>query len=463
MRLIAVSMVKNEADIIEPFCRHVAALADFHLIFDHHSTDGTSGILRRLEREGLPLTLFSDSRRDQYQGLRTTALMHRAVRDYAADWVLPLDADEFPQPGPPGQFRQKLAAYPYERPVALWMNDFAPHPSDRTEEQNPILRLQHRASDDAICAQKVMIPRKLAEQPNARLADGNHYLLLHEKLVPATPADDLWLAHFPVRSAAQLAIKVIQLELQRLAAGSAMEGMNQHYRRHYLRMAGSPRTYVTDPGIYLRGERFAPASYWGGPLLYSSPLGDWERAAAALLPFIEKLAGEVGLARDTVVKPNRLQRAWRKLTRFGNRLPEPEGDGLRIGLPAPPDSRQNHYLGCVIEIDEVNWLAEAVLLRVRLHNVGLGLWRHRTPDGVGQVQLGIQLIKEDGTALDKDFFRQPLPVDVESGAHVDLHVEVPMPGRPFGTIALDMVSEHVCWFGYGDGIVSRPESHRAAA
>jgi hypothetical protein len=41
MRLVAVSVVKNEADIIEAFVRHTRAWVDHHLIFDHDSTDGT--------------------------------------------------------------------------------------------------------------------------------------------------------------------------------------------------------------------------------------------------------------------------------------------------------------------------------------------------------------------------------------------------------------------------------------
>ena len=41
MRLVAVSIVKNEADIIEAFVRHTLAWVDHHLVFDHDSTDGT--------------------------------------------------------------------------------------------------------------------------------------------------------------------------------------------------------------------------------------------------------------------------------------------------------------------------------------------------------------------------------------------------------------------------------------
>lgn len=60
MRLVAVSAVKNEADIIEAFVRHTRACVDPRPVFDHDSIDGTREILRARPVEGLPLTLFRD-------------------------------------------------------------------------------------------------------------------------------------------------------------------------------------------------------------------------------------------------------------------------------------------------------------------------------------------------------------------------------------------------------------------
>ena len=94
MRLIAVSIVKNEADIIEAFVRHTLAWVDHHLVFDHASTDGTRQILGVLQAEGLPLTLFTDDALGNLQQTRSNHLTRLAAEQYAADWILPLDADE---------------------------------------------------------------------------------------------------------------------------------------------------------------------------------------------------------------------------------------------------------------------------------------------------------------------------------------------------------------------------------
>src|SRR5437868_13045546 len=95
MKLVAVSIVKNEADVIEPFVRHARAWTDHHLVFDHDSTDGTREILGRLIAEGLPLTVFTDTALGNLQQARSNHLTRIAAREFAADWVLPLDADEF--------------------------------------------------------------------------------------------------------------------------------------------------------------------------------------------------------------------------------------------------------------------------------------------------------------------------------------------------------------------------------
>src|SRR3954464_12861551 len=94
MRLVAVSVVKNESDIIEPFVRHTLAWVDHHLVFDHDSTDGTREILGALQREGLPVALFRDDAPGQLQQARSNHLPRLAVQAHGADWVLPLDADE---------------------------------------------------------------------------------------------------------------------------------------------------------------------------------------------------------------------------------------------------------------------------------------------------------------------------------------------------------------------------------
>ena len=94
-KLAAIVMVKNEADIIESFARHVLCLADVLLVTDHMSTDSTVDILRNLQAEGLSIRLKEFRKAGYYQAEVMTAMLHRAVAEEGADLVLALDADEF--------------------------------------------------------------------------------------------------------------------------------------------------------------------------------------------------------------------------------------------------------------------------------------------------------------------------------------------------------------------------------
>ena len=47
-KIAIVSMVRNEADVIESFVRHNLQVADALYIIDHASTDGTGEILQQL-------------------------------------------------------------------------------------------------------------------------------------------------------------------------------------------------------------------------------------------------------------------------------------------------------------------------------------------------------------------------------------------------------------------------------
>src|SRR5262249_25036579 len=94
-RLVAISTVKNEIDIVEAFVRHTMNFVDHLVVADNGSTDGTLEILRGLEAEGLPLTVSVDPSAGKYLSQRMTRLMREAVQRHAADWVVPLDADEF--------------------------------------------------------------------------------------------------------------------------------------------------------------------------------------------------------------------------------------------------------------------------------------------------------------------------------------------------------------------------------
>ena len=293
MKLVAISMVKNEADMIEAFVRHTRAWVDHHLVFDHDSTDGTREILAALVREGLPLSLFTDDALAKLQHARTNHLARLAFADHQADWVLPLDADEILVAASRAALEQALAAGPDRDPVTLPLRNYVPTPADDPREPNPVLRLRHRRPA-ASTTGKVFLPRHLGLDPAVTLGTGSHALYRGNEPIASRGLPHAWLAHFPLRSPAQQALRVLTAELQKLARGRAAEGIDVHYRLGFQLLAEDPERFfatVQQPAASLTLD---PAPYLGGPLRHSLALTDLARTARALVPFLEKLAASHG-------------------------------------------------------------------------------------------------------------------------------------------------------------------------
>lgn len=96
LRIVAVSMVSNEADVIEAFVRHNGGILDALVVLDHGSCDRTLEILMQLAGEAdVPLVVLQDLDRAFRQGERITMMARRYLSELSADWCFALDADEF--------------------------------------------------------------------------------------------------------------------------------------------------------------------------------------------------------------------------------------------------------------------------------------------------------------------------------------------------------------------------------
>src|SRR5215210_7337582 len=142
-KLVAISRVKNEADIIEAFVRHHSFYFDQIIVLDHGSSDATYEILGALQREGLPLVVFREASIGYDQNRYMTKLLHCAVSQFGADWVAPLDADEFIEPPPDLGLANILPREP-AGPLTLGWNNFVWRKEDQGNEINPVLRLKLR-------------------------------------------------------------------------------------------------------------------------------------------------------------------------------------------------------------------------------------------------------------------------------------------------------------------------------
>jgi glycosyltransferase involved in cell wall biosynthesis len=213
-KIVAITMAKNEIDIIEAFVRHTLVFASHLVILDDESTDGTLELLRFLKEEGLSLTILEASEPGFHQSSRMTRLMvEHAIGIHDADWVLPLDVDEFVATTD-GELLIEPDT-PTSHILSLPWRNYLPHHSDDDTELNPVLKIRHRVKKDyQNLPGSILIPSEIASLPDAVIITGNHNLKIGGTLSEPKPHQHAYLGHFQIRSRDQFLSKCLICKLQ---------------------------------------------------------------------------------------------------------------------------------------------------------------------------------------------------------------------------------------------------------
>jgi hypothetical protein len=234
MRIVAVSMVGNEADIIESFVRYNLRFVDALRMVLHRPVDGTGKILDALVAEGLPLRLGAPEHAGFRQGEELTRLAREAFDD-GADFVLPLDADEFIKPPAPDYLRRALPAIPPGRFACHRWQNYAPDPGliDRLDLP-PLQRLTLRRQDEPPTpTYKVILTRDFMAADH-RLLEGAHCVMQRDAAgglspCPMVELKALRLAHLPIRSQSQAVAKFRHALAAKAETAGAMSGAGGHW------------------------------------------------------------------------------------------------------------------------------------------------------------------------------------------------------------------------------------------
>jgi hypothetical protein len=300
MRLVAVTRVLNEDDIIEAFARHHAPLLDHHILLDNGSTDGTIEILRSLRSEGMQITVLQNRAPMFSERLYNTMLYRTAATRFSADWVLIIDCDEFvDERDAPGGLRAFLSQpSTADECVLLPLVSYHATPQDDAAELIVPRRIRHH--EPTLTETFKCCIRGGAAANAVEIEPGGHAGVRHGQLIPARVVSDLPLAHYYRRSPWQLVTKAVMGRLKVLAAGPAAveSGANFHYRRIYEMIRDDPGALLHDPAFI---ENVAPAEviddpidYAGGTLRYTLPVDPMMKAIAVMTAYAEQLAQQYG-------------------------------------------------------------------------------------------------------------------------------------------------------------------------
>jgi Glycosyltransferase WbsX/Glycosyl transferase family 2 len=228
LRLVGITCVGNEADIIEAFVRHTAALLDHLIILEHNTLDRTREILDLLVAEGLPITVEHSAEHRFFQLAFTNRLLRSALETQGADWVFPLDSDEFLAVATRADLDAALLRAGDAHVRLKWIN-YVPSPGDDATEPHPLRRIRHcydyatPSVDDNPWVWKIAINARFLGDyylDRYEICQGNHFLSLpgQQRVInaPMLPLEEVSLAHFPVRSREQVELKTALALLGRL-------------------------------------------------------------------------------------------------------------------------------------------------------------------------------------------------------------------------------------------------------
>lgn len=312
MRVVAVTRIYNEDDIVEAFVKHNSHFADHHIFLDNGSVDRTPEILEHLKAEGYEITCFRQRCCFFNQIYQNTFLYNAAARYFDADWVLFLDTDEFID-GRESRLslKERLGRVP-EHVDCLklpMVNYHDSHLDDATELIAP-LRIRWRWPDPhdvfKICLRASLRDRMVT------IDAGNHDALLGHGPVPAEIERHILLAHYVRRSPWQDIAKSLIGRLKVLAAGRDAENRlrSVHYVPIFEALKQRPEDILLSDdflgslnggGAHLVDD---PIEYLGQPLRYTTQADAKMKSIKSIVHYVEEMAAHHGelLDRSALLK-----------------------------------------------------------------------------------------------------------------------------------------------------------------
>ena len=302
LRLHAVSMVRNDADILPAFLLQCQALFEQTSIIDVQSTDGTRARLDAFDAGRGLIEILTTIRRERFQSPMVNLLCRRAFAR-GADWVFLLDADEFIDIGSRAELENCLHGFNAAVMQLSWIN-LVPARYAGFTDFDPSQDFRGCPSSYS----KVALSQQFAAlNPDYIIHEGSHYVSPKPGAPTVAPCPGLKLLHVPIRSASRLKYKVETTWAVTKLKHNRFDGECGHLEALDRMLGGN----LSDAALNFMAAQYGEAitqvqeRAWddlGAPVKRLPPyVADGVEAGATLPPAIglaQTLLGEDGLAWD---------------------------------------------------------------------------------------------------------------------------------------------------------------------
>lgn len=210
--IIGLTVIKNEEQIIELFCRHNLNLLDKIYIVDNCSNDWTVDIVKKLIEEGLPITLiegFEDTCHNQEIAMTNTLKIIKETDN--PDWVFLLDADEVINVVRDVRtFRAEMNKIDKSKVYKIQWQTYVPS-IPMIDTDNFITGMSQRRSlnTEKFNQYKAIIPNSLICEGNSVTSGNHHYKNSDGDLYEEKTIISAKLAHLPIRTKFNTIVKIL--------------------------------------------------------------------------------------------------------------------------------------------------------------------------------------------------------------------------------------------------------------
>ena len=185
----------------------MSVFSEIHIL-DHFSSDSTATIIKILQTRGYPIkyTLLENDGSGFNQADITTQYVRRVAHELECDYIMPIDADEFPCMRPTYKINKMLAEATRRDGFCLipWVT-YCPINKDPLNGPAPLYTNFKPRNYEPQQYYKVILTRDFAK--SVKLTAGNHGVVTETKNKPKIIKAIL--QHVPVRSPAQITSKAI--------------------------------------------------------------------------------------------------------------------------------------------------------------------------------------------------------------------------------------------------------------
>lgn len=248
MKIVSMTLIGNESEIIESFIRYNANFIDEMVFVSTCCIDNTLVIIRKLKEEGYPITLIEEPYIIYDQRLLDYKYMRMIAAESDADWFINLDADEF-LTGTENP-RKILEQLPLDKVYEVkWQNYTMTEKDDTGEHFIPKRVVYGRKKSVANNIIKVILPMKIIRESNIVMDTGHHQVSGEDVLVEAL--ESIRIAHYPVISPAQYLFKLYGNKMKFITWIDRGNGEGHHQNRQIAEIESGKSIYETAGGYGL--------------------------------------------------------------------------------------------------------------------------------------------------------------------------------------------------------------------